>query len=411
MLPDSNSSSSLTVVAAEAAEPPPIENRRIIAFVADEASITALRAGLLGLPNEVDVRRGALRQAVRFLEKEAPPQAMVVDIEGVSDPHVALDDLARVCPPNVKVIVIGDNTDIGFYRQLVHDLGVSEYIHKPLTRDNVHRLVVPHLTGSTAPHPGVRGGHLVAVCGARGGVGATTVAVNTALALAGHTSGHVALLDLHLQGGNAAVMLGARPGSGLRIALEDPGRADSLFLERTAVTVTPRLRVIAAEEGFDAVPLIVEAGVASMLELLRHQFNFIVADMPMPVPPGMQGVIALARHVIVVLAPDVTSLRDTKSIRQLVSRLSGSDRVITVLNHSDMSGGLTLALIEKGLGAAPDVVIPELGKRMYQAANLGIPALQRVPALRKHLASLVREIAGVRTPAPRGSLLSRILRR
>jgi pilus assembly protein CpaE len=408
-VPDSNSS--LIVVAAEAPDSAPIETRRIVAFVADDPSITALRAGLLGLPNEVDVRRGALRQAIRFLEKDAPPLALVVDIEGISDPHVALDDLARVCPPNVKVIVVGDNTDISFYRQLVHELGVTEYLHKPLTRDNVHRLVLPHVSVGAPPHPGARGGHLVAVCGARGGVGTTTVAVNTALALAGHTSGHVALLDLHLQGGNAAVMLGVRPGAGLRIALEDPGRADALFLDRTAIAVTPRLRVIAAEEGFETAPVITDAGLSSMLDLLRQQFNFIVVDLPMPLLPAMHRVIALARQVIVVLAPDVSSLRDTKAIRQLVSRVSGADRVMTVLNRADMNGCLTPALVEKGLGAAPDVVIPELGKRMQQAANLGIPALQRVPALRKHLAPLVREIAGVRAGASRTSLLKRIFRR
>ena len=115
----------------------------------------------------------------------------------------------------------------------------------------------------------------------------------------------------------------------------------------------------------------------------------------MPPPPAMQRIIMMARQVVVVLTPDVASLRDTQAIRQLVTGLTGADRVITVLNRYDMKGGLDQAIIEKALGVKPDVVIPDLGKRMLEAINLGIPAVRRVPALKRHLASLVREIAGV----------------
>ena len=77
-----------------------------------------------------------------------------------------------------------------------------------------------------------RGGSVIAVCGARGGVGTTTVAVNLALQLTDATRGHVALLDLHLWQGTTALMLGVKPSGGLRIALEQPERADALFLDR-----------------------------------------------------------------------------------------------------------------------------------------------------------------------------------
>jgi pilus assembly protein CpaE len=99
------------------------------------------------------------------------------------------------------------------------------------------------------------------------------------------------------------------------------------------------------------------------------------------------------------MSPDVASLRDARSIRNFVTKATGSDRSITVLNRADMKGGLQLALIEKGLGAKPDTSIPDLGRRMVEALNLGIPASRRVPALRRHMAALVREVAGV-SPAP-----------
>jgi pilus assembly protein CpaE len=369
--------------------------RKVVAFVSDDITETALRTGLAALRNELDLRRGTIHQAIRYFEREAPGNAIIVDIAGQENPQATLDDLARVCPPDVRVFVIGDNTEISFYRLLVHDLGVSEYLPKPLTRDMVQRLLLSHLGVRISDPTGLRGGHLVAVCGARGGVGTSSMALNLAYELMGTIKGHVALVDFHVQGGEIALMLSAHPGAGLRIALEEADRVDGLFLERVAIAIEPRLRLIAAEEAFDSEVVITETGVTRVLDLLLQKFNYIVADIPMPLPPAMHRIVALARQVVVVLTPDVASLRDTQAIRQLVTSLTGADRVITVLNRSDMRGGLGIPMIEKALGIKPDVVIPDLGRRMLEAINLGVPAVQRVPSLRRHLAPLVREIAGV----------------
>jgi pilus assembly protein CpaE len=394
-------------------EPAPLaslDTGRVVAFVTDDVSMAALRVGLLPLAEELDIRRGTVRQAIRFFEKQVPAQAVIVDVTGIEDAQATLDDLARVCPPDVQVFVVGENTDITFYRLLVHDLGVTEYLPKPLTRDSIQRLLLPRLAGSTAEPAGGRGGHVVAVCGARGGVGATTVAVSLALELSDVAKAHVALLDLHLQGGTAALMLSGRPGPGLRIALEDSERADSLFLERTAIAVDQRLRLIAADEPVGSELQVSSGGVARVLDLLQRKFNYVVVDVPMPVPQEMNWAIVMARQVVVVMAPDVASLRDAQAIRQFVISTTGTDRAVTVLNRADTKGGLQLSLIERGLGGKPDTIIPELGRRMIEAVNLGVPALQRVPALGKHLAGLVREITGIGAVGASGSWVRRMLR-
>lgn len=76
-----------------------------------------------------------------------------------------------------------------------------------------------------------------------------------------------------------------------------------------------------------------------------------------------------------------------------------------------MEGGLTVDLIEKGLGVRPDVIIPELGKGMLEAINLGVPAVQRVPALRRALSPLVREITGIAPVSSARSWVGRLFRR
>jgi pilus assembly protein CpaE len=387
--------------------------RKVVAFTGDEATAVAIRTGLASLGDELDLRGGTLRNAVRYFEKATPGQAVVVDLEGAADPRSGLEELARVCPPDVKVILIGTNTEIPFYRLVVQEMGATEYLHKPITRDIVQRLVMPHLTGETSDTPisGGRIGRVVVVCGARGGVGTSSIALNLAVELTSTIKGHVAMLDLHIQGGEVALMLGVRPGPGLRIALEDPDRVDSLFLERVAITIEPRLKLISAEESFEEGLAVTAPGVRRVMDVLQQKFNMIVVDLPMPPPPAMMHVLNAARQVIVVLTPDVASLRDTQAIRNLVTTVTGADRVITLLNRANMEGGLPSPLIEKGLAAAPDIVIPELGKGMLEAINLGVPAVRRVPGLRRALAPLVRELTGVEPARTGRSWLRGIFRR
>jgi pilus assembly protein CpaE len=381
----------------------------LMVFVADEASEAAIRGGL-GDVLGVQMRRGTVRTAVKALEKETTPRVLIVDISGVDDPFAALDDLAAVCTPDVRVLVVGERTEIGFYRDITRNVGVHEYLHKPLTRDNVARLFAPHVQGGGDAGQD-RGGQVTAVCGVHGGVGATTIAVNLALELEEATRSHVALLDLHLRGGAAAMMLGARVTSGLRVALEEPERVDSLFLDRVGVPIGDRVRLIAAEEPMEAAVKPTEEGTRRVVDMLRQRFNHVVVDLPMPPGPVELAVLQKARHVVLVLGPDVASIRDTVAVKKLVSMTGGSGRVITVLNGLGRRGYLPIKLISEGIGATPEVIIPDLPRQLPRAANLGRPARKDSAPLRRALGSLSQEIAAVRSGEQHRSFLARLLGR
>jgi pilus assembly protein CpaE len=382
-----------SATAVAALETPSVITRdRIVAFVTDDLSAAALRTGLEG--TNLDVRHGAIRHAIKMLEHDYELSAVIVDINGSSNPVAEMEDLARVCPTNVAVAMIGESGDISLYR-IVMQMGALEYLQKPINRDMVTNVLRPKLVGKT---PDIdRGGHVVAVCGAQGGAGATSIAVNLALQLAETTKARVALLDLHLQGGETAVMLGVQPGAGLRIALEDPERADELFLDRAAIQVNERVRLIAADEALNAELHVTEAGVRNLMQLLRKQFNYIVVDTPVPLTPAIQAVIAASRTVLVLLEAEITGLRNAKALRAAVREISSKNPVFMVLNRANHAGGLPTETITMALGMEPDIVIPDLGSGMTKAVNLGVPALTQVPKLRRYLAPIVREIAGVST--------------
>lgn len=371
------------------------ERAPFLAYINDDESEATLRMGLSDHLDSITVRRGGVRAAIRALERERTPKVLVVDLSDEDDPVGALDGLASVCEPDVTVLAIGNQGNIEFYREITRGLGIAEYLTKPLTRDNVARLFGARVAG-LSERPSQRAGHVVAVCGVRGGVGSTTVAINLALHVAEITKSHVGILDLHLRAGTAATMLSARCSAGLRVALEQANRVDALFVDRASVKISDRVRLLAADEGPEADVAPTPEGVTRLLELLRTRCNIIVVDLRYPPGPMERQVLTVARQRVLVMRPDVTSVRDVAAAKKLIGKLPNSAPILTVLNRAGAPGALKTAMITEGLGAVPDIVIPDLPRHLPRAANLGRPALKDSAALRRALAPLSQEVGGAR---------------
>src|SRR5437667_4877542 len=121
-----------------------VTRNRIGCFVNDDLSAAALRKGLEG--SNLEVKRGTIRNAIRMLETDTELFALVADISGIDDPITEMERLSGVGPPDGRVALIGESTDISFYRALM-GLGLSEYLPRPLTRDIVQNQLRPKLLG------------------------------------------------------------------------------------------------------------------------------------------------------------------------------------------------------------------------------------------------------------------------
>ena len=194
-------------------------------------------------------------------------------------------------------MVIGDRNDIVLYRDLKH-VGILEYFLKPLIRD----LLIARLRRDRVdPNAIVRRrctGKLIFVLGIRGGVGATTIATNTAWYFAEARRRHTMLLDLDLQNGDAALQLDAAPSTALRDAFESPERVDKLYLERGVKHVTERLDLIASLESLEhASSRLPKTPVLSLLERLLQRYRFVVVDLPPAVAVRMTQMLHLPQHL------------------------------------------------------------------------------------------------------------------
>ena len=124
---------------------------RIVCFVNDDLSAAALRKGLEG--SNLTIRNGTIRNAIRMLETDTELFALVADISGIDDPVTELERLSGVCPPDVRVALIGESREITFYRELM-EIGLTEYLPRPLTRDMVLDQLRPKLLGDFSPRTG-----------------------------------------------------------------------------------------------------------------------------------------------------------------------------------------------------------------------------------------------------------------
>ncbi len=387
----------IVLEAAPATETQRPDRPRVIAFVGDQETETALREGLLeAVPQGFEIRRGTVRVAMAALHKMPTPHTLIVDVSGEDQPLSALSELSDVVEPDVRVLVIGDREDLNFYRQLTRGLGVLEYLYQPLMRDMVARHFGPLILHRTPQTEGVQGGRVVVVTGARGGTGASTIAANLAWHFGVEARRHTVLLDADLHCGTAAMLLGAKTGPGLRTALEAPERIDELFVERAAQPVSKRLHVLAGEEKLTETINYSPNAATRLLEALRRRYNFVVIDVPYSALPLHRELMMMAHQRVLVMDPTLASVRDALRLMALPNGPMQPRRSVLVLNRDSLPGGLNQRQLEEGLKMRPDIVIPDMPKVVGHAASMGEAAVMVPGKFRTAMLLLAREVAFVR---------------
>src|SRR6185437_3189510 len=362
-LPSGEAESSLTSSATRHDRP------GFIAFISDPKSEEAVHDGLAdAISGHIDIRRGGVKTAIAAMQKQATPMILVVDVSGEAHPLSALGDLSNVVEPDVCVLVIGEIEHVDFYREVTRGLGVAEYLAKPLNRDKVARHFGAFLRGQTLTADSVQGGRAIAVTGVRGGVGATTLAVNLGWNFGVWMRRHTVLLDPDIHLGAAAFLLNIQPGPGLRMALEAPDRIDALLAERAAQPAADRLHVLAGEEKLAIQANHAPGAAANLLSALRRRYNFIVADVPFVPVQVHRDLLDLVDQRVLVMEPTLAAVRDTLRLLALPKGSPQQQRAVVVLNRLGIPGGLTRRQVEDSLKMKVDLVIPDLPRQLGNAA-------------------------------------------
>jgi pilus assembly protein CpaE len=230
---------------AAKAEPALGGGLRFVACVADDVTREAVSRAVANLGwQNAKVRPGGIDAARRSIDITSPPRLVLVDLAESADPVEGLTELSQLCGPSTRFLAIGAVNDVSLYRQLV-GLGIADYLVKPVSSEVLCDALTAAARLDEAASSAQRSTRLFAFVGARGGVGTTTMAIATAWLIAHEFKLRTALVDLDLHFGNLALTLDLEPGRGLREALENPERTDSLLLASAMVTEGDKLPILA----------------------------------------------------------------------------------------------------------------------------------------------------------------------
>jgi pilus assembly protein CpaE len=346
-----------------------------VAFVNDPQSRAAIQAVCQPRQEKFTLHEGGSRDAAEYVARNTLPRILIIDISDSDQPMDALLPVLAAAGDSTRVIAIGTTNDIGLYRELI-EAGVTDYLAKPLS-DRAVLSAIHRAEGqdTAAKTPGMgASSRIVVVMGTRGGVGASTVAANIAWLLAEERKKRTALLDLDLQFGTVSLTFDIEPSRGLREALQQPNRIDSLLVNSAAVRLTERLAVLAAEEGHEEELRYEPAAITLLLDELAQQNEFIVVDLPLHPATYRGKVLPMARDIILLTDLSLAGLRDSIRICTQVQKTASTARLLVVgCRPSSHDSGVTRAEFEKSLGRKLAMILPDDHKAAAMAAARGKP--------------------------------------
>ena len=301
------------------------------------------------------------------------PDVILVDITGDAIPGVlrAIELLHQEFPHAV-LFAVGPMTQPQLIVSAMR-AGVREYIERPTTTTDLLEAFV-RLT-STRRKPGREGsrGKVFTIVNAKGGCGATTVAVNLALAL--ETIHHsTALIDL-APIGHCALHLNLKPTFTVSDAITNLHRLDSSLLDSFMARHGRGLQVLAGAPN----PTAAEPSVsdfARLFDLMLGQFHFVVVDASSRLDSATRLVSSLAEKILLVAHADVASLWSAGRVAQYLGESGARDRFALVLNRYRKVAGFNEAETEAAIGAPVLWRIPNQYFAVATAIDRGVPLMQ-----------------------------------
>jgi pilus assembly protein CpaE len=318
----------------------------------------------------IRVQMGGVAAAIATFQGAPTPNVVVLETETHGDDIlVGLDRLSEVCDSGTQVMVIGRFNDIALYRGLMKR-GVSEYVIAPVRPIDVVRGICG-LFG----HPDAKPvGRLLAVIGAKGGVGASTLAHNIAWMIGHDLKLDSVVADLDLAFGTAGLDFNQDPPQGIADAVFSPDRIDSAFVDRLLSKCTDNLSVLAAPATLDRVYDFASEAFDPVFDALRVSVPHVVLDVPHQWTGWTKRVLIAADHILLVASPDLANLRNTKNlIDMLVAARPNDAKPVYCLNQVGMPKRPEIKPPDfaKALGAEPIAVIPFEPAIFGTAANNG----------------------------------------
>lgn len=352
-----------------------------IAFVSDNQTRGVVESMMSQFFDSPILRDGGSQEALEYLAEVPAPNVIIVDIGESSAPLTAMLSLTAAFTEDTRLIGIGTINDINLYREMV-GAGITDYLVKPVTEKALaaalSRAEEP-IHAPVGPEEAANSDHVrrIAVIGSRGGVGASSLTVNLGWILSQERKKKTAIIDLDLEFGTVALLLDLEPTTGLRDALESPGRIDSLFVESATARLTENLSVMATEETLSSEVHFKPEAIDLLFDTLGRTNEYIIVDLPRSALAVRQRVFETVTDILLITELTLPGLRDAMRIISSIEETVSGKSVIVIANRTGSPHqAMSPKDFQKALGHKIDFLIPQDDKAFKQAANNGKPLIQ-----------------------------------
>ena len=318
-----------------------------------------------------------------------------------ADPQKGIELVGRLAAasPDCAVLVVSSSNDGSLILQALRS-GAKEFLTQPLRIEDLlaalGRIGERRFGRSGDNRP--RGSQVIAVAGALGGVGTTSLAINLGCILAQNPKNSVALVDLDLCLGDADVFLDTIPDYTLVDVAQNVTRLDFTLLKRSLTKHSSGLYLLPRPVQLEDIALITPDDLQRVIGLLKATFTHLVLDLSKGYTAIDLIALEMANDILLVTQLDLPCLRNVVRLMMSFGNMDGlADKVKIVVNRVGLdSGQITLKKAEETIGKEIFWQLPNDYRTMIEARNNGVPLIESAPkaAITQSLIALAKTLSG-----------------
>lgn len=329
------------------------------------------------------------------------PDIGVVALDKDPDKAIQLVQQLSQTSPNCSVLVVSGSSDGTLILRAMR-AGAKEFLPKPVKiEDLVGALERIREQRFGRGETKSRGSTVISICGATGGVGTTSLAVNLGCVLAKDPKNSVVLIDLDLSLGDADVFLDTIPDYTLVDVAQNVTRLDFTLLKRSLTKHSSGLFLLPRPVQIEDVKLVTPEDLQRVIGLLKATFTHLVIDLSKSYSALDLVALEMANHVLLVTQLDLPCLRNVVRLMMSFGEMDGmKDKIKIVVNRAGLENGqISLKKAQETMGREIFWQLPNEYRTMVEVRNNGVPLVEQAP--KSPITLSIGQLAEALTGAPK----------
>lgn len=338
--------------------------------------------------------------------REIDPRLIFIDLEEDPELGIRLANFLAEGNPQRMFVGVGPVPESTLLLEAMK-AGIGEYLPKPVDADDLNAAIKRmerRFLGVTEAAKPKAPGEVYAVFSPKGGSGSTTVATNMAIHLHQLTGKKTLLVDLDLELGEIAVLLGVQPRFNFVDMIRNFHRMDTELLASYIEKHESGVHLLSAPFHPEKVEVVPGEGIRKILSFLKNHYEYIVVDTSKSFTPATLATFEQADRIFLLINVDLPSLRNIKRCQPLLDRIVGADqeRVRLVVNRYHVNDVISLEEVERTIGMEVYATLANDYESVIRSINTGQPVINNEKStFARDLRALGAEVAGV-SPSKNG---------